>query len=82
MLLYQPLLKTFTKGKAKAKIKEGHTSLGRSLGTTNVAQNDAGLYTKDTLSQNQNERGPWGFKKKKKKQEQEETPNMLKGSSI
>ena len=45
-VLYQPLLKTVTKGKCK--IKEGHSSPCRSLGNTNVAQTDAGLYTKDT----------------------------------
>ena len=64
MLLYVVVTSTFIeniyKRQGKSKIKEGHTSPGRSLGTTNVAQNDAGLYTKDTLSQNQNERDPWG----------------------
>ena len=48
-LLFQPLLQTSTKGKSK--IKEVHTSPGRSLGTTNVAQTDAGLYIKDKISQ-------------------------------
>ena len=52
MLLYQPLLKTSTKGKSK--IKEVHTSPGRSLGTTNVAQTDAGLHIKDKISQTKN----------------------------
>ena len=48
-MLYQPLLQTSTKGKSK--IKEVHTSPGRSLGTTTVAQTDAGLYIKDKISQ-------------------------------
>ena len=38
-------MQTSTKGKSE--IKEEHTSPGRSLGTTNVAQTDAGLYIKD-----------------------------------
>ena len=48
MLLYQPLLKTITKGKCN--IKEAHGSPRRSLGNSNVAQIDAGLYTKDNLT--------------------------------
>ena len=42
----------FTKGEGNI-IKEGHTSLGPSLGSTNDTQINAGLYTKDVISQNQ-----------------------------
>ena len=51
-VLYHPLLQASTKGKSK--IKEVHASPGRSLGTTNVAQTDAGLYIKDKISQTKN----------------------------
>ena len=33
--------------------KEGHTSPGRSLANTNDTQTNAGLYTKDKISQSQ-----------------------------
>ena len=54
MLLYQPLFTKHAIAKSKGKIiREGHTSPFRSLGNTNDTQINAGLYTKDKISQNQ-----------------------------
>ena len=55
-MLYQPAMKPFTI--RQPQIKKGYTSRDRDLGSVDVAQTGVGLYTKDTVSQIQNETGP------------------------
>ena len=54
-MLYQSLFTKHAVAKKQRQniIKEGHTSPGCSLGSTNDTQTNAGLYIKDKISQNQ-----------------------------